>query len=176
MKKENAYYLGKIVKKYGIKGELLAKIDTDEPENYQNLESVFLESKGKLIPFFLNKSSLHKATTLRLDFEDVNNMEEADALIGKSIYLPLDSLPKLTGNKFYFHEVTGFDAVDQNLGSIGKIIAINDQAPQAFFIIKDDKENEILIPVSDHFIIKVDRDNKQIIFETPEGLLDIYRK
>jgi len=176
MKKEDAYYLGKIVKKYGLKGELLAKIDTDEPENYENLESVFLETKGKLIPFFLNKSSLHKTTTLRLDFEDVSNMEDADALIGKSIYLPLNSLPELTGNKFYFHEVLGFNAVDKKSGEIGTIKAINDLAPQAFFIIEDPQKNEILIPVSDQFIEKVDRENRQIIFDTPEGLLDIYKK
>ena len=102
-------------------------------------------------------------------------MEAADALIGKSIYLPLDSLPELTGNKFYFHEVIGFDAVDKNAGRIGTIKAINDQAPQAFFIIEDDKQNEILIPVSDRFIEKVDRENQSIIFETPEGLIDIYK-
>ncbi|HFX17640.1 MAG TPA: 16S rRNA processing protein RimM [Flavobacteriales bacterium] len=176
MKKEDAYYLGKIVKKYGIKGELLAKIDTDEPEQYENLESIFLESQGKLVPFFLNNASLHKATTLRLDFEDVNNIEEADALIGKSIYLPLSSLPELTGNKFYFHEVLGFEAIDEKFGKIGKIEAINDQAPQAFFIIKDDQNHEILIPVSDQFITKVDREQKQIVFNTPEGLIDLYRQ
>ena len=175
MKKEDAYYLGKIVKKYGLKGELLAKIDTDEPEIYEGMESIFLDIKGKLVPFFLNGSTLHKATTLRLNFEDVDNIEEAEALIGKSIYLPLDSLPELTGNKFYFHEIIGFDAIDNKLGVIGKIQAVNDHAPQAYFIIIDDKNNEILIPVSDRFIDKVDRKNKSITFDTPEGLIDIYR-
>ncbi len=175
MKKEDAYYLGKIVKKYGLKGELLAKIDTDEPENYENMESVFLDIKGKLVPFFLNKSSLHKAATLRLHFEDINTIEEADSLIGKEIYLPLAQLPELTGNKFYFHEIIGFDAIDKQHGLVGTIKAVNDTAPQAFFIIEDDKQNEILIPVSDNFIEKVDRNNRQIIFNTPEGLIDIYR-
>ncbi len=175
MKKEDAYYLGKIVKKYGLKGELLAKIDTDEPEIYEGMESIFLDIKGKLVPFFLNDSVLHKASTLRLDFEDINNIEEAEALIGKSIYLPLDSLPELTGNKFYYHEILGFDAIDNKLGVLGKIIAVNDHAPQAYFIITDDKNNEILIPVSDRFIDKVDRENKNITFDTPEGLVDIYR-
>jgi len=176
MKKDDAYYLGKIVKKYGLKGELLAKIDTDEPENYENLESIFLEIKGKLIPFFLNQSSLHKATTLRLDFEDINTLEEAEALIGKSIYLPLDTLPQLSGNKFYFHEIINFDAVDNQTGLIGKITAVNDTAPQAYFIVNDADSNEILIPVSDRFIHKVDRTKKTIFFDLPEGLIDIYTR
>jgi len=174
MKKEEAYYLGKIVKKYGLKGELLAKIDTDDAESYKNLESIYLETRGKLIPFFLNKTSLHKATTLRFDFEDVHSMEDADALIGKSIYLPLNTLPELTGNKFYYHEVIGYQAIDQKLGEIGVITAVNDYGPQAVFVIKNKNEKEILIPVSDRFIQKVNRKDKNITFETPEGLIDIY--
>ncbi len=174
MKKEEAYYLGKIVKKHGIKGDLLAKIDTDEPQLYENMESVFLDIKGKLVPYFLNKSSLHKATTLRLDFEDINNIEDADALIGKEIYLPLKDLPELTGNKFYFHEVLGFKAIDKKGKEIGQIENINDRTPQAYFEIKSDKGKEILIPVADRFIKQVDRKNKQIIFDLPEGYLDVY--
>jgi 16S rRNA processing protein RimM len=176
MKKDDAYYLGKIVKKYGLKGELLAKIDTDEPENYENLESIFLEIKGKLIPFFLNQSTLHKATTLRLDFEDINTLEEAEALIGKSIYLPLDTLPELTGNKFYYHEIIGFEAVDNHSGPVGKIVAVNDHSPQAYFIINNAAGNEILIPVSDRFIDTVDRKKQIIYFNLPEGLIDIYTR
>jgi 16S rRNA processing protein RimM len=176
MKKEDAYYLGKIVKKHGIKGDLLAKIDTDEPELYENMESVFLDIKGKLVPYFLNKSTLHKSTTLRLDFEDINNIEEADALIGKELYLPLKNLPPLTGNKFYFHEVIGFKAVDEKGNEIGIIESINDRTPQAYFEIINDKKQEILIPVADKFIKKVDRQNKQIVFELPEAYLDVYTK
>jgi ribosomal 30S subunit maturation factor RimM len=43
---------------------------------------------------------------LRIRFEDMNNEEDADAM-GNDIYLPLKMLLKLTGNKFYFHEVIG---------------------------------------------------------------------
>jgi len=174
MKKEEAYYLGKIVKKHGIKGDLLAKIDTDEPELYENMESIFLDIKGKLVPYFLNKSSLHKANTLRLDFEDVNDIEEADALIGKEIYLPLKDLPELSGNNFYFHEIIGFQAVDKAGNLIGIIKNINDRTPQAYFEIKNENDKEILIPVADKFIYKVDRENKKIIFDLPEGYLEVY--
>jgi ribosomal 30S subunit maturation factor RimM len=63
--------------------------------------------------FFIENSSFTKNDSLRIRFEDMNNEEDADAIIGNDIYLPLKMLPKLTGNKFYFHEVIGFEVEDK---------------------------------------------------------------
>jgi 16S rRNA processing protein RimM len=60
----------------------------------------------------------------------MNNEEDADAIMGNDIYLPLKMLPKLTGNKFYFHEVIGFEVEDKRLGVVGKIESINDTTAQ----------------------------------------------
>jgi ribosomal 30S subunit maturation factor RimM len=53
-------------------------------------------------------------------------------------------LPKLTGNKFYFHEVIGFTVVDVNFGEVGQIVHINDKAAQALFEIDRDAQSEFL--------------------------------
>lgn len=173
MRKEDCFYLGKIAKKFSFKGEVLVYLDTDEPELYENMESVFVEINNNLIPFFILSSSLHKGDFLRVRFEDVDNEDEADAILNKEVYLPLTALPKLEGNKFYFHEVIGFTAEDQRLGDVGTIVSINDNTAQPLFEIKKG-DIEILIPMIDDFIVKVDRENKKIIFDTPEGLIDLY--
>lgn len=173
MKKEDCFYLGKIVKKYSFKGELLAKLDTDEPELYENLDAIFIDLRGNLVPFFVESSQLHKSDLLRLNFEDVDSEADADTLLKCDLYLPIDLLPKLEGNKFYFHEVIGFKITDENFGEVGIIKSVNDSTAQALFEI-DRNSIEILIPMNDEFIVNVDRKNKTVFVNTPEGLIDLY--
>ena len=173
MRKQDCFYLGKIVRKHSFKGEVVAKLDTDEPELYKNLESVFVALGNDLVPFFIEESLLQKGNQLRIQFEDVESEADADAIMGSGLYLPLEFLPKLSGNKFYFHEIIGFNIEDVNYGNVGVITGINDSSAQPLFEI-DSNGVEVFIPMIDDFIKKVDRDNKKIIVESPAGLIDLY--
>jgi 16S rRNA processing protein RimM len=173
MRKQECFYLGKIVSKYSFKGEVLVKLDSDDPELYESMESVFVSLRDSLVPFFIEQSRLHKSSLLRIKFEDVDSEQEADRIMGSELYLPLEFLPPLEGNKFYFHEVIDFTVIDQNFGKVGIITSINDTTNQALFVI-DHKGTEILIPINDEFLTKVDRETKTIEVNTPEGLIELY--
>lgn len=173
MQKEDCFYLGTIVGKFSFKGELLIKLDTDEPENYLETESVFVEVGKNLVPFFIEKSSLQRSELLRVKFEDVDSEEDADSLLKCPVYLPLELLPELGDNQFYFHEITGFEVEDVNFGHVGTLKGINDETPQALFEINRDGV-EILVPVNDEFIEKLDKPNKKLVLRVPEGLIEMY--
>lgn len=173
MRKEECFYLGKIVSKYSFKGEVLVKLDTDEPEIYENMESVFVSLGNNLVPFFIDRCRLHKSALLRIDFEEVKDEAAADKLLGSELFLPLQMLPPLSGNKFYFHEVIGFRLLDEVHGDIGIIKAVNDSASQELFEVDKDGK-ELLIPINDDIITKVDRESKTIHVKTPEGLVELY--
>ena len=173
MTKEECFYLGKIVSKFSFRGEVLAKLDTDEPELYTEMESVFVEFNKNLVPFFLERAQLHKSTLLRIKFEDVEEEADADDLIGAELYLPLSSLPKLDDDKFYFHEIIGFKVTDESFGYVGVIKSINDHASQTILII-DREGKDVLVPLNDDFVTKVDKENKTMTLNTPDGLIDMY--
>jgi len=173
MQKKDCFFVGKIVKKYSFKGELLVKLDTDQPEQFLEMESVFVEKHKNLIPFFIESLSLHKSALLRIKFEEITTETEANALLGTELYLPLDLLPILSGNKFYYHEIVGFKAVDVNFGPLGIITGINDATAQHLFEI-DHNGKEVLIPVNDDIIKNVDRNAKTILLDAPEGLIELY--
>lgn len=173
MRKEECFYLGKIAKKFSFKGEVLIYLDTDEPELYENMESVFVEYNKNLVPFFIENSSFHKNDFLRVKFEDIDNEADADGILNHEVYLPLSMLPKLEGNKFYFHEVIGFEIEDKRLGVFGKIVSINDTSAQPLFEVINGNV-EILIPMIDQFLVAIDRENKKVIMDLPEGLVEMY--
>lgn len=174
MLKEDCFFLGTIVGKYSFKGEVLIKLETDSPKSYLDLEAVLVNNPQGLVPFFIDIAQLHKTKLLRVKFEGVSNETEADQLIKKKVFLPLDQLPKLEGNRFYYHEIKDFIAIDQFEKKIGVIKSVNDSGPQALFMI-DNNGTEILIPVHDNFITKLNREEKRIYLNLPDGLLEIFQ-
>jgi 16S rRNA processing protein RimM len=173
MNRDDFYYLGKIKKTSGYKGNLVFFFDVDDISYYKELEAVFVKINEELIPFAINSLQIKDNKSAFVKLEDIDSEDQAAVLTGQELYLPLSFLPPLSGNKFYYHEVIGFDVVDITNGNIGKIESFIEQAAQALFIIKYN-EKEILIPVADNIIKKVDRINRIIEIEAPSGLIDIY--
>lgn len=168
----NYYYLGTINKLHGNNGDLSAYLDVDEPRAYSSLDMVFLNIKGMPVPYFIKTIKILNNKAI-LTFEDIDDLDKASALIKKEMYLPLSTLPKLTGNKFYYHEVEGFEVVDEIFGKIGTLKMVFDYPSQAVMqIFHGDKE--VLIPVNDEIILKVDRKSKKMLIRAPEGLINIY--
>ncbi len=165
------FQLGKITKPFGYKGQVIFFLDVDTPDNYSNLESVFVEVKGHLLPYFIKEIKIN-GNRATVTFEDISP-DEALSLVGCDLYLPLAMLPKLTGNRFYFHEVIGWTVVDSQKGDIGTIVSVMENPAQPIFqIMKNDIE--ILIPIIDPVIKKVDREKKTIFIDAPNGLIDLY--
>lgn len=174
MEKDQCFYLGKITKIVGFKGEIAVFIDSDEPENYSRIESVFVEFNSGLIPFFVEYiKARNKNNQFTIKFEDIDDHEEAARLQGCELYLPLAALPALEGNAFYFHEVEGFSVTDHLKGPVGTIIKVLDYPGNPLFEISHG-DKIILVPLQDQFIEKVDRTTRQIFIKAPEGLIDLY--
>ena len=171
MEIKDCYCLGRVTKPWGTKGQLVLFLDVDTPEDYLELDSAFVEIKGQLVPYFFHIDQLNGNKAVAT-FEEIT-AEQASALVGHELYLPLDLLPKLDGNKFYFHEVTGFRVVDSVYGDIGTIEQVIEYPAQPLFQIMKNGV-EVLIPVIDEVIDKVDRENKTIFITAPNGLIELY--
>lgn len=173
MNKDQCYELGYVEKPHGIQGDVQIYLDVDDPSEYSKLESVFVEINSRLVPFFIEKIFPKPKGRFVVSFEDVDDKEQAEKVTSCKLWLPLDLLPQLSGNKFYFHEIIGFSVVDIHQGDIGTINSVYNSTNQDILAV-DHKGFEVLVPVNDQIIKTVNRSEQFVEVELPEGLIDIY--
>jgi len=63
--------------------------------------------------------------------------------------------------------------VDQKMGKIGKVKYIYEANGNDLFAIEF-QNKEILVPIHDEFIEKLNKKEKTIFLKLPDGLLDVY--
>lgn len=172
MTKEESFYIGYITKTKGLKGELQLYF---EFEDYQDLDLdvIFLELNGKMVPFFVASHKLYENSTGLFYFDDVDHVDKAQSLVKKKAYLPLSKKPEREDDEFYYTDLKGFIAVDETLGELGEIIEVNEY-PQQFVATVNYQNKEILFPLNEDFIVEIDDEENILTLDLPEGLLDIY--
>ena len=108
MSKENYFQLGLITKLHSFKGEVILHIDADDPSKYFSIKHIFIQINNRLIPYFIKKSIVHKNNQLRIQLEGISTKEDASLLLKNTVFLPLELLPKLKEDQFYYHEIIGY--------------------------------------------------------------------
>ncbi len=174
MKKEQCFELGFITKTHGLNGEVILFFDVDDVSPYTEIETVMVELKGTLVPYFIDHLLPHKDRFI-CKFEDVDTVDVAKTLVGNPLFLPVSQLPALDHEKgqFYYHEVIGYTIEDVNNGLLGTISFIHASTAQPL-ISMDYLGKEVLIPVSDETVLLADHTQKRLKVCMPEGLLEVY--
>jgi 16S rRNA processing protein RimM len=172
MSDSSLFELGTIIRSHGIKGDLVIYIATEDPKHFRNLKSLLVESgsdkkemKITSIRFKDNLATVH--------LEGIEDRNTSDLFLKKKVFIPQENLPEPDGKNFYFHEIIGFNIHDKTLGDIGTITDVFEMPQHAVLSIFY-KDKEALIPAASDFIIKIDRKNKILLMDLPEGLLDVY--
>ena len=172
MQFEDCFEIGYILKPHGLDGALSIRLDVDDLMKYKGMESVIVNIGGNLVPFFISSLQFNGEKGI-LRLKDVATIDEAGELKSCTLLLPLEQLPKLDKDQFYFHEVIGYKIVDRALGELGIIENIFSGGNQDLISMKY-KEKEILIPINDALVGQADHSKKEIQVSLPEGLLEIY--
>lgn len=173
MTKADCFHLGYIAKLHGFKGEVSLFLDVTNPEDYTSLDAMFIDINNQLTPFFVASLRLTNKGFAQVKLEGVDDENTARRLLRKDVYLPAQILPELDGVHFYDHEVIDFKVIDARLGEIGVVAQVIDLKVNPLLqVMKDDIE--ILIPLIEGAVKKVDRKRKELHVQTPEGLVELY--
>lgn len=168
----NHIYIGKIVATHGLKGELVLKHVLGKKTDFIHAEAIFIEeARNTYLPFFHEKSIKKNETETIIKLESIDTKEAATKLIRKNVWLTKNDFEKLVSKKAIIN-IIGFAVIDNN-DQLGKIEAVIEQRHQILIRISINQK-EVLIPLHEQTLKKIDRKKKEVHVTLPDGLLDIY--
>jgi 16S rRNA processing protein RimM len=172
MANEDHFRIGSILKTKGLKGEMNMYVDFEDLDKIK-FDAVFIEITGKLVPYFVGSLKYGQKNAAVISLEDVDTIEKASILVRKNLYLPNKLKPKKKKQEFTLKDLVGFTAIDENEGELGVITAIH-QYPKQLIAAVTYKNCEVLFPLNEDIIKRIDLVSEILTVDLPEGLLDIY--
>lgn len=166
------FKIGKLVSVFSLKGELTLQHSLGKKTSLKGLQALFIEEqKGSFIPYFIEATRIKSDTEIYIKVEGIDIREKAAKLVQKEAWLREDDFKKFSSKSAPI-SFLGFEVIDDQK-PLGKILEVIEQPHQVLCRLEIDGK-EVLIPLHENTIEKVDLKKRQITVQLPEGLLDIY--
>lgn len=172
MDKSSCYRVGRIVKSFGYKGNLILLFERENAHTYTALPFIFVEIGGELVPFFFEDYQVRDDQTAMVQFDDIVSEDQARKLVNNDLYLPIELEPEHDHRQPPQTWIVGYKVFDLDRGYIG-IVREFIRLKQQDLLRVDGPGNEILIPAVEAFIERMDHRNREIHLDLPDGLLDL---
>jgi 16S rRNA processing protein RimM len=166
------FKIGKFVAVHGLKGELVLKHDLGKKTSLKGLKAVFVEDKkDSFLPWFIQSARIKSNSEIYVKLEGVDVRETAARLSQKEVWMNEDDFKKYAAKSSPV-SLIGYTIVNYStpLGEIQEVI----EQPHQLICRLDMNGKEVLIPLNENFLEKINHSKKQVLVELPDGLLEIY--
>ena len=171
IKVEDVYKIGKFNRPHGINGELLFTFTDDIFDRVEN-DFFICNMDGILVPFFIEEYRFRSDTTALVKLEDVDSEEKAQMFTNVEVFFPKKYVDELSDDEtFSWDYFIGFSVEDVKYGHLGMVVDYDDSTMNVLLKINN-AGKELLLPAHEDFIMEVDKENKKLIVQIPEGLLE----
>src|ERR1041385_2396419 len=170
---EDLIVVAHVVKTRGLRGEVVADLLTDFPDRFEKLESLIgVSSSGDKRSLQIEEQWFHGAR-LVLKFAGFDSIDEARELVGYNLAVPEDKRIELPAGTFYEWELAG--CVVETLGGkrIGEVAGVMHTGGGEMLSVVDETGRDRLIPMASDIVVEIDKDQKLIRIDPPEGLLEL---
>lgn len=162
---------GRVAGVHGLQGALKVRADNPESANLNLIKRLFAQSDGTLAEHRVRSFALAGRGLLKVQLEGIDTIEKAQAMRGKDLFVARGDLPAPAANEFYYFQVIGLRVETTDGRMLGQIEEVFFNGANDVWVVKDGRR-EVLIPVIDDVVRRIDLDAGRAIIEAIPGLLD----
>ena len=164
--------IARAVRPRGLKGEVIAELLTDFPDRFEDVEELVLVSPHGERTIKRLEDYWFQNDRVVLKLADYDDVETAKELVGFEFAVPESERVPLPADHYYDWELEGC-TVMVGAESIGTVKSVLKTGGTEILVVGDESGKERLIPFADSIVVKIDAEQKTIIVDPPEGLLDL---
>lgn len=163
--------IARVARPHGIRGEVIADILTDFPERFEVLESV----TAKLIDsspaeLKIERFRFHQGRVM-FKFAGIDTVEAAEQLRNAEICVAEAEAVELEADEYFDWELEGCRVATLAGEELGTVAEVMRTGGTEILVIRGG-ERELLVPFARAICPEVDIENKRIVVDPPEGLLE----
>ena len=162
--------IGKVVSTQGNKGEVNVRPLTDIIDRFKNLENVFLRNKNSQIILNVEKIRIKKDTII-LKLKDIENIEEAQMIVGSFLEVERKNAVKLSKDTYFIFEIIGLEVYTENNIFLGKVENVISTGSNDVYVVKRKDKEELFIPAIHDVVKNIDLEKKRITINMVDGLI-----
>ena len=167
--KKNRVLIGKILKAHGIKGEM--KLSNRDSSSSLSIGCELYFEGSEIGRKVIGLKGLHDSL---IKVEGIESRNDADQFVGSNVYVLTDSLPGTSSDEFYYHRILNFSLISSSsLSNLGVILKYYNNGAQIITVVRSTEGKLIDIPLIEGSIKEIDYNNKRIVMEVNEGLLNL---
>lgn len=172
MKKKAFLEIGKIITTHGVKGFLKIESWCDDVYIFKSLNYIYLDEKGEK-RFKIKEVKFIKNFALLL-LKEIESIEKAEKFIGEIVYVKREDL-KIDEKKYFIQDLVGAEIFDyyEKTKCYGKILDVIKIKNNSLYLIRDEKNKEIMIPINNEIVKEINLEEGKIYVKLIEGLLEI---
>jgi 16S rRNA processing protein RimM len=170
--------VGHITKAHGTRGELFVLPLTDRPAEVflAGRELLLGDADGELgedAGIVVVEAARAFKRGLLVAFEGSASREDADALAGRYLLLPMEALPPLEEGEVFYHDLLGLEVETVAGEPVGVVREVFDTEPHHLLEVEGVDGRRRLIPFAQRIVRTVDPAARRLVIDPPEGLLDL---
>lgn len=164
--------VGRVARTHGNRGQVIVNPETDFPdERFQPGHTLYLLRDARVQPLAITAVRFHQGRPI-LALAGVESMTEAEALAGLELRVPAETLHPLPEAAFYRHDLVGCAVRTADGREVGTVTRVDGPFEGAHLVVTGGA-GEVLIPLVAEICVRIAPDERLIVVDPPEGLLDL---
>jgi len=168
---EELYAVGRIVKAFGIRGDVIVLPMTDSPKRFQRIKRVFIGKE----PVTVVEARIERATVqargVKVKLDLAENRTEAEQMVGNLLFVQEQDRIRPAKGAYFVHDLIGLSVVDEKGGVVGVLKEVLRYPAHDVYVV-DAHGRDVMIPAVKEFVRSINLEQQTMSVRLIEGMME----